>query len=50
MVIDANSLRNEYRLGLVSEVYPDCKGVVRSAKVKYKNFKVNEELREYKVH
>ena len=36
MVSDQNAIRGEYRLALISEVYPDVKGRVRQVQVSYK--------------
>ena len=36
MVADQNAIRGDYRLALVSEVYPDHKGRVRQVQVSYK--------------
>ena len=35
MVADQNAIRGDYRLALVSEVYPDHKGRVRQVQVSY---------------
>ena len=36
LVADQNAIRGDYRLALVSEVYPDHKGRVRQVQVSYK--------------
>ena len=41
-----SAIKGEYRLARVREVYPDTKGLVRSAKVAYTIYKVGEN-REY---
>ena len=48
IVADRNTLRGEYRLGRVKEVYPSKDGKVRRVSVAYKNFSVGEDVREYK--
>ena len=37
-----SAIKGEYRLARVREVYPDTKGLVRSAKVAYTIYKVGE--------
>ena len=48
IVLDSNSLRNEYKLALVADVHPGRDGKVRSATVTYKRFKVGESVKHYK--
>ena len=40
MIADQNSLRGEYRLGLVKEVFPGKDGKVRKVALSYKSFRV----------
>ena len=46
-ITDPNSLRGQYRIGLVRDVYPGIDGVVRKASISYKNFKIGEKIYEY---
>jgi hypothetical protein len=48
IVTDRNSLRGDYRLGLVKQVHPGVDGKVRKVSLAYKNFKVGEKVFEYK--
>ena len=48
LVADSNCLKGEYRLAIVSEVFPSKDGHVRSALVSYKRFKAGEKVSEYK--
>ena len=43
-ITDPNSLRGQYRIGLVRDVYPGIDGVVRKASISYKNFKIGEKM------
>ena len=47
IVADKNTLRGEYRLAEVKEVFPGCDGKVRQVAVRYKVYKVGEDVREY---
>ena len=47
LVLDNNTLRSEYRLGLVHQVFPGADGKVRKVSVAYKNYKVGEKTCEY---
>ena len=47
LIADKSSLKGDYRLGIVQEVRPSKHGKVRSALVKYKNYKVGERNHEY---
>ncbi|KAG1647995.1 hypothetical protein GQR58_030170 [Nymphon striatum] len=47
LISDSNSLRGQYKLGLVKEVYPGIDGFVRKVKVSYKNYKVGEKVTRY---
>ena len=44
LVADKNTLRGDYRLGLVRDVHPGVDGRVRQVMLSYKNFKVGEKL------
>lgn len=44
LILDRNTLRGEYRLGLVQKVYPGSDGKVRKVQLSYKNYKVGEKL------
>ena len=46
-IADSNSLRGQYRVGIVREIYPGLDGIVRKVSVGYKNFKVGEKVQEY---
>ncbi|XP_031560858.1 uncharacterized protein LOC116296887 [Actinia tenebrosa] len=48
IVADKNTFRGEYRLGLVKEVFPSKDAKVRRVTVTYKNYQVEEDVREYK--
>ena len=47
LVMDQNSLRGVYKLGLVREVFPGRDGFVRKVSISYKNFKIGEKVYEY---
>ena len=47
IVADKNTLRGEYRLAEVKEVFPGSDGKVRQVTVRYKAYKVGEDVREY---
>ena len=42
-----NTLRGEYRLGLVKDVFPGIDGRVRKVSVTYKKYKVDEKTYKY---
>jgi hypothetical protein len=44
LIADKNSLKGDYRLGIIQEVRPSKDVKVRSASVKYKNYKAGEEV------
>ena len=44
IVVDKNPLRNQYRIALVTKVFPGNDGKVRRVTLTYKNFKVGEKL------
>ena len=44
---DLNVLKGEYRLGRVTQMFPNADGMVCRARVSYKRYKVGEKLREY---
>ena len=46
-IADSNSLRGQYRVGVVREVFPGLDGIVRKVSVGYKNFKVGEQVQVY---
>lgn len=48
IIADRNTMRGEYRLGLVQEVFPGRGNKVRQVSVMYKNFRVGEKLQTYK--
>lgn len=47
LVCDSNSLRSQYHIAQVQEVYPDEKGIVRRVSLRYKNFKTRENVHTY---
>ena len=47
LIADKNSLKGDYRLGIIQEVHPSKDGKVRKALVKYKNYKVGERSHEH---
>jgi hypothetical protein len=47
VVVDKNTLRGEYRIALVQEVYPGMDGKVRKVKLSYKNFRVGDKVHKY---
>jgi len=47
VIADKNTLRGEYRIGLVQEVYPGVDGKVRKVKLMYKNYKVGPNVYKY---
>ena len=48
LVADSNTFRGDYRLARVVQVHPSKDGIARRASVAYKNYKVGEDIREYK--
>ena len=48
LILDSNSLKGDYKLGIVHEIHPGKDGIIRSATVAYKNFRVGEKINEYK--
>jgi hypothetical protein len=48
VIPDTNTLKGDYRLGRITEVYPSKDGYVRKVKVAYKNFRIGEKLHQYK--
>ena len=46
-IADSNSLRGQYRVGVVREVFPGLDWIVRKVSVGYKNFKVGEQVQVY---
>ena len=47
LISDKDTLKGDYRLGVVRDVFPDAKGVVRKVALAYKNFKVGDKEYEY---
>ena len=47
LIADKTSLKGDYRLGIIQEVRSSKDGKVRSALVKYKNYKAGERNHEY---
>ena len=47
LVLDKNSFRGEYRLGLIKEVFPGIDGKVRKVSLTYKNYKIGEKISQY---
>ena len=47
LIADKTSLKGDYRLGIIQEVRSSKDGNVRSALVKYKNYKVGERNHEF---
>ena len=47
-ILDQNTLKGEYRLGLIRDIHPSKDGRIRTVSVGYKNFKVGEKMHEYK--
>ncbi|CAB4007217.1 RNA-directed DNA polymerase from transposon X-element [Paramuricea clavata] len=50
IIADRNTLRGDYRLGIVQEVFPSQDGKVRRVNVMYKNFQIGENVQKYKGH
>ncbi|CAB4019975.1 Hypothetical predicted protein [Paramuricea clavata] len=50
IIADRNTLRGDYRLGIVQEVFLSQDGKVRRVNVMYKNFQVGEKVQKYKGH
>ncbi|CAB4033995.1 Hypothetical predicted protein [Paramuricea clavata] len=50
IIADRNTLRGDYRLGIVQEVFPSQDGKVRRVNVMYKNFQIREKVQKYKGH
>ena len=48
IIADRNTLRGDYRLGIVQEVFPSQDGKVRRVNVMYKNFQIGEKVQKYK--
>jgi hypothetical protein len=46
-IADSNSLRGQYRIARVVEVFPGVDGIVRRVSVAYKNFRVGDRTYEY---
>ena len=42
LILDGGTLRAEYRLGRVQEVYPGDDGLVRKTKIAYRRYKVGD--------
>jgi hypothetical protein len=47
LVLDRNTLRGDYRLGLIQKVFPGNDGKVRNVTLTYKNFKIGESCSKY---
>ena len=47
LVLDRNTLRGNYRLGLIQKVFPGSDGKVRNVTLTYKNFKIGESHSKY---
>jgi len=47
LVLDKNSLRGQYRLGLIKDIFPGIDGKVRKVSLTYKNFKIGEKVCQY---
>lgn len=47
LVSDSNALRSEYHLAEVVKTYPDKRGLVRRADVRYRNHRVGKEVKTY---
>ena len=48
IVADKNTLRGDYRLALVQDVFPGKDGKVRKVIVKYKSYRIGEKVHEYR--
>ena len=48
LILESDTFKGDYRLGLVKKVVPGPDGKVRRVSLSYKNFKVGEALHEYK--
>ena len=48
IVADKNTLRGDYRLALVQDVFPGEDGKVRKVTVKYKSYRTGEKVHEYR--
>ena len=47
IIADKNTLRGEYRLGQVKEVYPSADGKVLQVTFRHKSYKVGEKVQHY---
>ncbi|KAK6191002.1 hypothetical protein SNE40_002752 [Patella caerulea] len=47
LIADRNTLRSEYRLGLVKDVFPSADGKVRKVSLSYKNYKIGDKSCDY---
>ena len=48
IVADKNTLRGDYRLALVKEVFPGEDGKVRRVAIQYKSYRTGEKAHEYR--
>ena len=44
IVYEPNTIKGQYKLGLITETIPSKDGVIRKVKLSYKNYKVNEKV------
>ena len=44
LVYEPNTIKGQYKLGLITETIPSKDGVIRKVKLSYKNYKVNEKV------
>jgi hypothetical protein len=47
LMSDSNSLKGDYKLAVVREVFPSVDGLVRKVALAYKNFKIGEKVYDY---
>ena len=47
LILDSDTFRGQYRLGIVQKTHPGRDGIIRVVTVGYKNFKVDEKVYQY---
>ena len=48
LILDSDTFRGQYRLGIVQKTHPGQDGIIRVVTVGYKNFRVDEKVYQYK--
>ena len=48
LILDSDTFRGQYRLGIVQKTHPGRDGIIRVVTVGYKNFRVDEKVYQYK--